>query len=336
MVLVPDEEDETELPEPPAASPTAVTMTPPPPPAPVATQQPSAPAPTQQPAAPVVESDTPVNYGQIAEMVLDAHKFLLPSAAVEKRLLSVLSAFGSRARDRQDAYQGLIETVEQGGVGFSQTEAEAALATTEEIRERAERDPEAFAEEMARRNSGSNVPTFEMAQQRIQEKEQVQTATSKALPKQPAAEIEDIFANVKDEAIQPLPDPNVEEQRVVVNMPEQTAGAAGQSLIGPLDELRTMSLEEFRSYSTDPAKASQEVLERIHTMEQESISKKAEAIQAWKASPLNQLYLKVGNYSLETTLPVESAIRDLEKKGESVMTLAEFDAIADINKQVRF
>lgn len=150
----------------------------------------------------------------------------------------------------------------------------------------------------------------------------------------------DIFGSSDTSAVQPsptaLPSQPPTPQQPAPRPTVMPARGKQPAVMGPVDELKQLTANEFRMFGTEARTASRVIIEKIHLLEQESIEKKAEAISAWKSSPLHQLYLDIGNQSLESTLPVEAVIKQREKNTQPTLTVEEFDAVADINRQLRF
>lgn len=107
-------------------------------------------------------------------------------------------------------------------------------------------------------------------------------------------------------------------------------------LMGPIDELRAMDLLEFRRLSTNPVQAANRIKDKIDLLAEESVTKQAEGIQAFKESALNKLYLDLGNQSIATGQAVVDLINDLLQRGTPTLTVDEFNAISDLNKQIRY
>ncbi|HCU47477.1 TPA: hypothetical protein DIC39_00205 [Patescibacteria group bacterium] len=61
-----------------------------------------------------------------------------------------------------------------------------------------------------------------------------------------------------------------------------------------------------------------------------------QAVRAWQASPVYQLYLTLGRESIEQAKSVDSIIATRQADGQETLTLAEFEAIADLNQKLRF
>lgn len=107
-------------------------------------------------------------------------------------------------------------------------------------------------------------------------------------------------------------------------------------VMGPIDELRAINTIEFRRLSADPMQAADRIHDQITLLAEESIVKEAEGIDAFKQSPLNKLYLELGNESISGGKAVNDIIAERETKGTPTLSVAEFNAISDLNKRLRF
>lgn len=107
-------------------------------------------------------------------------------------------------------------------------------------------------------------------------------------------------------------------------------------LMGPIDELRAMDLLEFRRLSSNPVQAANRIKDKIDLLAEESVTKQAEGIQAFKESPVNKLYLDLGNQSIASGQAVVDLINSLLQRGTPTLTVDEFNAISDLNKQIRY
>ncbi|EKD76543.1 MAG: hypothetical protein ACD_43C00068G0006, partial [uncultured bacterium] len=107
-------------------------------------------------------------------------------------------------------------------------------------------------------------------------------------------------------------------------------------LMGPIDELRAMDLLEYRRLSSNPVQAANRIKDKIDLLAEESVTKQAEGIQAFKESPVNKLYLDLGNQSIATGQAVNDLITSLLQRGTPTLTIEEFNAITDLNKQIRY
>lgn len=109
-----------------------------------------------------------------------------------------------------------------------------------------------------------------------------------------------------------------------------------QKILGPIEELRTMTIIEFRRFSKDPKEATLKIKDKIEILKEEGYEKYSQAIRAWLESEPNRLYLDLTRTALETGNPVPATIEERTKSGTPTLTLPEFQAILTLNSQLRF
>jgi hypothetical protein len=107
-------------------------------------------------------------------------------------------------------------------------------------------------------------------------------------------------------------------------------------IMSSIDELRYMDLVNFRRLASDPLKQVMKIKEKINLLEEEKYSKRAEAISAWRQSPINRLYLAIGQKSISENKPIDVIIEEKKNSGEDYLTLDELKSVMDLNKELRF
>jgi len=107
-------------------------------------------------------------------------------------------------------------------------------------------------------------------------------------------------------------------------------------VMGPIDELKFLDLINWRRLDKEPAKITKKVKEKIELLEEESYAKRLEGIRCWRLSPVNRLYLAMGQASISNNQPVDVIIEERKKQGEEYLTSQEFEAIMDLNRELRF
>ena len=105
--------------------------------------------------------------------------------------------------------------------------------------------------------------------------------------------------------------------------------------VGPIDELRLFTLTDFRRLDHDPRRATERLKDKVHLLQEESYTRLVEGLRAWRMSPVNQLYLAIGQASLEQHLAVADIIRGRTTAGQPTLTEQEFEAVMDLNKELR-
>jgi hypothetical protein len=107
-------------------------------------------------------------------------------------------------------------------------------------------------------------------------------------------------------------------------------------LVGPVEELREMTLVDFRRLSPDPRAAILKIREKINLLEKESITKKIAGIRAWQESEVPRLYLEISRESLTKGVPVNQVISILSSAGKSTLTNDEYQAVMELNRVLRY
>ena len=106
-------------------------------------------------------------------------------------------------------------------------------------------------------------------------------------------------------------------------------------IYGPIDELRTIVLANWRRWGTTK-EAAQKIQDKINLLAEESLVKKAEGIKAWKESEINQLYLDIGAESIDKGKSVIEVITQRQQAGQPTLTEEEFNAVVELNQKLRF
>lgn len=107
-------------------------------------------------------------------------------------------------------------------------------------------------------------------------------------------------------------------------------------LSGPVDELRSLTLTDFRRLSKDSFAAATKIKDKVESLEDQGYDKKVEAVQAWRSSPLNQMYVAI---TRDAVLLGVSVVEILDKKrtaGEDLLTDEELKAVMKLNAELRF
>jgi hypothetical protein len=107
-------------------------------------------------------------------------------------------------------------------------------------------------------------------------------------------------------------------------------------LMGPIEELMSMTPVEFRRLSTTPADAAQKVEDILATLESQSYEERVKGIQAWRQSPMNQMYVAMMAEALEKGVALAEIAGQRRSAGEESLSTAEISAVAALNERLRF
>lgn len=102
-------------------------------------------------------------------------------------------------------------------------------------------------------------------------------------------------------------------------------------LLGPVEELSHLTLEDFRRIGTNPAESVARVEQKIMRLKSESLLRANQGMTAWRSSPLYQQYSQIMNEALSKRMSPDAV---LEQKPS--LTPPEFHAIMELNQKLRF
>jgi hypothetical protein len=239
-----------------------------------------------------------------------------------------------------------MRSVKVGGLGLDENKAEAVLAL---IKNKGQELPEKFKDLTAKREQA------EIARQQAEERKKLEefqrqqreladhARASAEITKQKLSAKLDIShelpppppALLKRPPVRPTPPPRP-SQPAVSPKPRLQDVKAAPKLVGPLEELRNLNLVDFRRLAANPRLATAKIGEQINLLEQDSFAKRLAGIKAWRTSELYRLYLTIGQQSIKVGRLIKEVISERQKNNQPTLTEAEFEAIMDLNKSLRF
>ena len=141
--------------------------------------------------------------------------------------------------------------------------------------------------------------------------------------------------------VKPVPQPGVAAKApspvstAFAQRPKLEDVKASPKLTGPVEELRALTIVDFRRLSKDPKEACVKVKDKIDLLTEQSYTRRNEGIAAWTASEVVRTYLELMHESLNgKPLPEAVAAREAQKK--PALTPEEFRAISELSRQLRY
>ncbi|RMD51920.1 hypothetical protein D6827_01150 [Candidatus Parcubacteria bacterium] len=105
-------------------------------------------------------------------------------------------------------------------------------------------------------------------------------------------------------------------------------------LIGPIEELGTMTVADFRRVASDINIAAEKILDKFKLLQEESYTDYLRGLNAWRKSPINSLYLKLLHESLDKGQSLSEIAASYRAKGMETLNPAEIEAVMEINKKI--
>ncbi len=102
----------------------------------------------------------------------------------------------------------------------------------------------------------------------------------------------------------------------------------------PVDELKYMTIRNFRNLSSDPVRATEVIKKKIEVLGQEDYGKKFAGVQGWKASPTNRMYIEAYQEAINAGKSVDNILAKKLKDNPDYLTKEEFEAILGFNREI--
>ena len=103
---------------------------------------------------------------------------------------------------------------------------------------------------------------------------------------------------------------------------------------GPVEELRTTSLEDFRRLSKDPKEAILKIRDKIDLLGEESFTKRSQGIAAWNQSSVYRLYMEMMGEALQGKT-LEEVMTSRQAGKRPCLTKEEIDALIRLGVALR-
>ncbi|MFA6995313.1 MAG: hypothetical protein WC249_02790 [Patescibacteria group bacterium] len=107
-------------------------------------------------------------------------------------------------------------------------------------------------------------------------------------------------------------------------------------VMGPIEELKFLDLVNFRRLGKTPAEMTAKILLKIKLLEKDGYDKMVAGVLAWRQSPVNRLYLSLGQGALNKGLFLKDYIVLRQAAGQECLSLEEVEALVSLNSKLVF
>lgn len=273
---------------------------------------------------------------------------------IQPRLENAIRLRLKEVRDTVDTREALRRDVQDGGVGLSDDLADAVVQAILEVipdmhgRGESAGDTVTMVQETVVPPSSATPSVSSLLGETLGRSDSVVASSSavssaSSLLKEHEAPLQKSFASEHNAPPEkPAPTPSVVPPSGVVSTPplihrpSMVDVRSRPQVVGPVDELRLFSAVDFRRLDADPSRAAARLREKVKLLEDESYDKMVEGVRAWRLSPLHGLYLALGQESLSRGVAIKDVIADRKQSGKETLSEAEFDAVMELNRTLRF
>lgn len=291
----------------------------------------------------------------IARSALDTHRLAFNDELLTKRAVSILKARLKDIRSSEDTQMMLVRPPKLGGLGLDDDIARQLVKTIEAEAHALKGRGMVRPPEPPAPAPPAPVPTIEPPKPRPAPPivkilppanlpvaaEPLPSVTEPPRPAPPFRRPPDIPAPpavTPPPQSTPAPAPPV---KPVVQRPRTMERPAVSDIVspaktyGPAEEMRSMTLAEFRRLGQGANESAKKLLERFQHLKRESFSLWIEAIAGWRDSEVMAVYLEMGRQSLDLGTPIGQIIESRARQRLPYLSEHEFTVVADLNRQLQ-
>ncbi len=298
-------------------------------------------------------TQAPKDLDAIAEQIIQQHQLAFPDEFLTKRAHAI---FKSRLKDIRTSDQTIDVMARDpkiGGLGLDRDLAEQVVASlTEQAKQLKSRGMVAKPEPIPA-PPPPKVPTVQAehpapkppltrvfpSTDQTPPKSPMPSVTEAPRPSRPIVRPPDIPAPPPAKPVPQQPPPTVKSspswpRSRGSDRPKVADITQPSRTLGPAEELKSMSVAEFRRLGQGATDSTKHLFETFEHLKHESFRLWAEAVAGWRQSSVYQLYLAMGRQSLDDNIPISEVIRRRAKDNQPYLSEHEFASLADLNRRV--
>lgn len=245
-----------------------------------------------------------------------------------RRLENIVSTRLRDVRNTLQVKEVLQRDAKVGGVGLDEGEAERVTNIIETVY--LETRTQIATEEKQKIDTITQEQQLKIDERRKRESEEhAEWYQSKVRDQGPDSGVEALKA-LREQSMQPGTARSLSQPSAAMD-----GVRAPTRLTGLSEELGMFTLADFRRLGRTPEQTTEKLKQKFDTLKNESFERWTEAIQAWRKSPLQQLYLTLVADSFATGKPVAQLAEERRQQNQEVPTPEELGAILLLNNMVQ-
>ena len=265
-----------------------------------------------------------------------------PDEHLEKRFSSIITARLKDIRNSSDTLDLLTRGLKVGGLGLDPELAEKIMmkATSEATKFTTEDGVKKLMEQQQTISSLPQPPKVPAEPKPVAPPPSIPiqqfAATAPPPVRRPDAAVTVPVQQVRTVPVAPPSMPTASFRPLSTDRKTVSDIKGSSRLVGPVEELRAMTLADYRRLAPDALGCIRRLYEKMQQLGKESFSKRAQGVKAWRESEAYRLYVTIGQESLQQAKTVADVIATRQQLGQPTLTDQEISYIADLNRKLRF
>lgn len=223
------------------------------------------------------------------------------------RLQSLVLSRIKDIRTNEQILECALKTKESGGLGFSSDQAQELVIVIKNN----------FNDKSSRLKSKEDKIVVE----KKVDLENFQPKISQNIKTQP------VFNGKK--TLHDITPPTLNQNSVLTN---DESNQNIKKSVGPIEELSTFDLRDWRRLSNNPAKAGEKLLEKFIILKKDSIILYFDGVEAWRKSPLYNMYKQIIADCVSSRQKIKDYLFNQDKN--NTLSSEEFDELVKVNKNL--
>jgi len=317
-----------------------------------------------------VESQSKLKITERLERIMGKAQINFGSDELRNRFKQILETYLRGIRNKVEIKQAFTKSLESGGLGFDEQLADSIIVIADSSQEEETevkikppikiQTPDIEREAVASlKKIGARDFEYDLAKDLSRKKADIQKIdreviidTSHELAPPPPVKVVTsqkikITKHEKTMLRQPEAKKEVIEPNVLIKSTARTIQNKDGKIkmedvkqmpktMSPIDELKYMDLTNFRRLAETPEVAVEKIKEKLMLLEDENYAKRLDGVKAWRISPVNKLYLDIGQKSISDNKAIDDIIKEQKNQNKESLTDQEFKVIMDLNRSLRF
>jgi hypothetical protein len=283
----------------------------------------------------------PVDLSAEVKKIIQLSQLNFTAPDQEIRLSSIILSRLRDIRDQVETRELLLSPVAEGGMGYDEKTADRILQVVEQevlglngrLREAVSQNVYSDLQQEAEKilNESAKIEPPEL----IFKSENQDSQINEVKAEESGGDSNFVKLNSKP-YLPPISQNSFKPTPAVSERPKIQDVKFKPRLIGPVEEIASMTLNDFRRLAKSLPEIESKIIEKINILEEESFSQKVAAIKAWKQSEVYQVYLDMGHQSMEEKLPISQVIALRQSNSQPTLTEGEFEMVSDLNHKLRY
>lgn len=274
--------------------------------------------------ASVLASPASLDIPEIVKTICENPVFQFQDPILQDRCRKLVESRVRDVRTPEQTRSQLERSIETGGLGVTGRRLADLLQVLET-------QVQQYQDSLMIKQEQEKSAVKEARQKKVEEKIDLKKQEADLLSKRYAEITQSVRSAIEQSKVPAKP-----KRPVVQAQASMQEVAFSKRLVGPVEELKSMTLTDFRRLSKDSRQAATKVKDKVGLLENEGYDKKIEGIKAWRSCALSKMYMELTRDAVLKGVPLMEFLASRRAAKEETLTDEELKVIMELNGELRF